>query len=137
MSGGGIGEGSGRTYPSGWYRATTSYFISWIHQKSQTRIAAMGPKNTLYADMKFRKPLAVAKIFQGTMTQAISAQMSWPRRISMYEGNSAARSLAAERLFAEILTPSAAREKAAAAKNWQARLGQLAMRVAGFQSREP
>lgn len=67
--------------------------------------------------MKFRKPLAVARIFQGTMTQAIRAQMSWPRRMLMYEGNSAARSLAADRLFAEMLTPNAAREKAKAAKN--------------------
>ena len=71
------------------------------------------------------------------MIQAMRAQMSWPRRMLMYEGNSAARSLAADRLFAEMLTPNAAREKAKAAKNWHARFGQLARRVAGFQSSEP
>ena len=67
--------------------------------------------------MKFKKPLAVARIFQGTMIQAMRAQMSWPRRMLMYEGKSAARSLAADRLLAEMLTPNAAREKAKAAKN--------------------
>lgn len=97
----------------------------------------MGPRKTLYADMKLRKPLAVARIFQGTKTHAIAAQMSCPRRMLIYEGKRAARSLAAERLLALMLTPKAAREKASAAKNWHARFGQLAISVAGFQSREP
>lgn len=73
----------------------------------------------------------------GTITHATSAQSSCPRRILIYEGNSAAKSFAADRLLAEMLTPSAAREKANAAKNRHARFGQLAMRFAGFQSREP
>ena len=87
--------------------------------------------------MKFKNPLADARMRHGTITHATSAQINCPRRILIYDGNSAARSFAAERLLAEILTPRAAREKAKAAKNRQERLGQWAIRVAGFQSREP
>src|SRR3712207_3479210 len=106
-------------------------------QKSRTMIEAMGPRNTAYAAMKFKKLPALAKIFQGTRAHAKTAQSNCPLRIFTYWGKRAVRSFAAESEFAEMLTPRAARANEKAAKKRQARLGQLAMRAMGSHCSSP
>lgn len=94
-------------------------------------IEAIGPRKTAYADMKVRKLPADSRIFHGTRHQDKRAQRSWPRRMLIYCGASAVKSFAAEREFAEMLTPSEARAKEKAPKNLQARLGQWLIRTVG------
>src|SRR5690242_13386485 len=100
-------------------------------------IAAMGPRKMAYATMKLRKLPALARIFHGTSAHATTAQMSWPRLMLTKRGNSAVRSFAADKEFAEILTPSAARAKLKAPKKRQARLSQCEIKAIGSQFSSP
>lgn len=106
-------------------------------QKSKTMIAAIGPRKTAYALMKFRNVPAEARIFHGTRAQHRIAQSSCPRLMFTYWGNKAVRSLAAESELAEILTPRAANANEKAAKKRAARDSQFSMRAMGSQLRTP
>ncbi|KAF4214031.1 hypothetical protein CNMCM6457_007486 [Aspergillus fumigatiaffinis] len=114
-----------------------SYFRRLTSQKSQSMIAPMGPRKMAYADIKFRKLPADARIFQGTRHHDRIAQMICPRRRLMYCGASAVRSLAAEMELAEMLTPREARAKENAAKKRQARLVQWLISTIGSQGMSP
>jgi hypothetical protein len=88
-------------------------------------IPANGPRNTVYPFMKFRNPVALARISHGAKAHPpMIAQMTCPRRILIYFGMRAAISFPAERELAEMLVPSVARTKAKDAKNAAARLSQ-------------
>ena len=100
-------------------------------------IAAIGPRNTAYADMKLRKVPALLRIFHGTSAQAMTAHSSCPRRMLTYCGNRAVRSLAAESEFADMFTPSAASAKENAAKKRHEREDQCDIRAMGSHSRVP
>lgn len=66
----------------------------------------MGPRKMVYPLRKARNFAADAKIFQGTNAQLPrTAARIWPRRMLMYLGQKAMRSLAAEMEFAEMLIP--------------------------------
>jgi hypothetical protein len=68
--------------------------------------------------MKSMREPALTRIFQGVIAQApIIAHMNWPRRMLMYFGRRAERSVATEIEFADMLTPMEAIRKASAQKN--------------------
>lgn len=93
-------------------------------QKSNIIIAAIGPRKIAYADIKERKLVADARIFQGTRHHDNKAHRICPRRILIYRGANAVKSLAAEIELAEMFTPREASAKEAAPKKRHARLGQ-------------
>lgn len=100
-------------------------------------IAAIGPKKTAYATMKFRNVPALARIFHGTSAHATTAHSSCPRRMLTKRGNRAVRSFAADSELALMLTPSAASAKLKAPKKRHARLSQCEMRAIGSQFSSP
>jgi hypothetical protein len=93
----------------------------------------MGPRKIAYADMKFKKLPADARIFQGTSAQDKIPQRICPRRKLTYSGNRAMRSFAAEMEFALMFTPSEARAKEKAPKKRHARLDQWLISTMGSQ----
>ena len=100
-------------------------------------MAAIGPRNTAYATMKFKNVPALARIFQGTSAHATTAHSSCPRRILTKRGNRAVKSFAAESELALMLTPSAASAKLKAPKKRHARLSQCEMSAMGSQFSSP
>jgi len=78
-------------------------------------------------DVKFEE---LSSTFQGHMTIPTAAAIYPPRRILIYLGINADKSLPAETEFAAMLTPSCARAKARAIKNTPHRVAEL-----GFPSR--
>jgi hypothetical protein len=97
-------------------------------------MAAKGPRNTVYPLMKDKNLGAEASISQGHKTHPPRiAQITWPRRMLMYDGNKTVISFAALKLFAEMFAPRVASMKEKEAKNAAARLSHISTRRGGSQ----
>jgi hypothetical protein len=104
-------------------------------EKAVTHTPANGPRNTVYPDMNDKNPGADDRISHGQSAHPPSiAQIIWPRMMLTYLGNIAIKSLAALRLFADILVPIMDIRKLNEAKNAAALLSQRSMRRSGSHS---
>ena len=103
-----------------------------------TYIPVKGPRKTVYPAMKDKNPGAEDKISQGHKTQLPTrAQMICPRRMLIYCGNSTVMSLAALRLFADMLVPIVPTAKMNAAKKAAALLSHLSIKRSGSHKTSP
>jgi hypothetical protein len=88
--------------------------------------------------MNDRNPGADARISHGQSAHPPRiAQIIWPRLMLTYFGNMAVKSLAALRLFADILAPMMDIRKLNEAKNAAALLSQRSMRWSGSHNNSP